>query len=158
MAVHKRDGVDGNAGRPATYVVLYCGDTANDAPAAGDFMCIDTTTTTGVSPDGVGNSIKTSGVGTQDEGLICGISTQALAADGKIQIQVGGYYKDANVAGTVAAGDRLIASSTRGQAVEATTLTGTAAASFDYEVIAVALEADTSNVADVMIQNKGYWT
>ena len=110
--------------------------------------------------NGLGASCANADVTGNNEGLIFGIATQTVAAAEDVVVQIAGKYEDCNVATSVSQGDRLVASSSAGRAVEATTLAA-ASASFAYTVCGVALEDEPggggTNTADVMIINQGYF-
>lgn len=148
----KIDGVDSvTSGLPKKVVTLY----GTAAITAGDSVMIDTASTT----YGLGASVEKSDVSNQEEGLVCGIAIETISAAGFIQIQTAGKYSSANVAASVEAGDPLVASGTAGRLQDIETAVGTAvaAADFNFLPIAVSLEADTSNVAAVMIIDRGWF-
>lgn len=150
MSVHKIDGGPGGENNhfPKKFVTLYASVACN----AADWVMLTTDTT-----NGLGASVAPSTVAGNQEGAIFGIATETVAIGEEVVVQIAGKYENANVANSAAAfGDRLIASSTAGRVVEATTLAA-ASASFDYTVCGIALEAASGNLADVMIKNQGYF-
>ena len=165
MAIHKIDGVDGDANFPKKFVRLSLSVATSTTVTKGDFVSIDVGTTLISSyTNGLGAHCLTSNVTAQNEGLIFGVITETVTNSSStdvleqvVKIQTAGKFENANVAATVAAGDRLIATSTAGRCAEATTLGGSAAADFDFTVAAVALEAASSNQADVLIIDQGYF-
>ena len=66
----------------------------------------------------------------------------ATAAGDEVNVTIAGIHENANVVGSTAAGDRLIISSVVGQAKDITSSDTT-------PIVAVAVEADTANVATV---------
>jgi hypothetical protein len=68
----------------------------------------------------------------------------ATAAGDEVNVTIAGIHESANVVGTTAAGDRLIISSVAGQ-VKVILATDTS------PIVAVAVEADTANVATVFV-------
>ena len=68
----------------------------------------------------------------------------ATAAGDEVNVTIAGIHENANVVGSTAAGDRLIISSVVGQAKVIT-------ASDTSPIVAVAVEADTANVATVVV-------
>lgn len=164
MAVHKIDGVDGVANFPKKFVRLSLSIATSTTVTKGDFVSIDVGTSLIASySNGLGAHCLTSNVTAQNEGLIFGVITETVTNSSSsavleqvVTIQTAGKFENANVASTVAAGDRLIATSTAGRCAEITTLAA-ASASFDFTVAAVALEAASTNQADVLIIDQGYF-
>ena len=68
----------------------------------------------------------------------------AAAAGDEVNVTIAGIHESANVNGSTAAGDRLIISSVAGQAK-------VIASSDTSPIVAVAVEADTANVATVFV-------
>jgi hypothetical protein len=68
----------------------------------------------------------------------------ATAAGDEVNVTIAGIHESANVHSSVAAGDRLIISSVAGQAK-------VISASDTSPIVAVAVEADTGNVATVVV-------
>ena len=68
----------------------------------------------------------------------------ATAAGDEVNVTIAGIHENANVVGSTAAGDRLIISSVVGQAKVITS-------SDTSPIVAVAVEADTANVATVVV-------
>ena len=68
----------------------------------------------------------------------------ATAAGDEVDVTIAGIHESANVVGTTAAGDRLTISSVVGQA-------RTYVAGDNTAILAVAVEADTANVATVFV-------
>jgi len=166
MAIHKIDGVDNVNHFPKKFVTLYTADTSI---TAGDFVMIDPLDTT----NGLGASVRQAESGYNaniQEGLCIGVAVATTTAAGEIKVQVAGKYENANVATSVECGDRLVMTSTVGQAAEATTLAcQTNADALDRNVVAVALEtgntaatgtepfSGTANKADVLIIDHGFF-
>ena len=152
MSVHKIDGGPGGENNhfPKKFVTLYASVACNRS----DWVMLTSDTTNGLVA-----SVAPSNVTGNNEGAIFGIATETVAAGEEVVVQIAGKYENANVANSAAAfGDRLIASSTAGRAVEATTIdTTSVAAALDFTVCGIALEAASGNLADVMIKNQGYF-
>jgi hypothetical protein len=68
----------------------------------------------------------------------------ATAAGDEVNVTIAGIHESANVVGTTAAGDRLIISAVAGQAM-------VVVAADTVPIVAVAVEADTANVATVFV-------
>jgi len=148
MAIHKIDGVDGDANFPKKFVTLY----ASAACTKGYFVAITTDTTNGL---GASVANATAGLVTDAaNALTFGVATETVAAGGIVTVQTAGKYENAYVNGSTAIGSALTgplnSSGTTGQADLA------AEAKFG-PVVAVALEADATNLADVMIIDQGYF-
>tara|TARA_R100001015_G_C4549347_1_gene111554 strand:- start:175 stop:618 length:444 start_codon:yes stop_codon:yes gene_type:complete len=147
MAIHKIDGVDGDNNFPKKLVTLY----ASGACTAGKFVAITTDTT-----NGLGASVADAAVGagsTESNGLTFGVATETVAAGSLVTIQTAGKYENASVASSTAAGDSLtgpLGGATAGMADRLAETTFGA-------VVAVALEAESSNLADVMIVDQGFF-
>jgi len=148
MAVHKVDGVDGVNHFPKKFVTLY----GTAAITAGRFVSIDASDTT----NGLGASVVTAAVGpgsTEAQALTFGVATETTTAAGNIVIQTAGKYENAYVNGSTAAGDALTGPLSGGTAGMADLLAETTFG----PVVAVALEADSTNLADVMIVDQGFF-
>ncbi len=148
MAIHKVDGVDGTNHFPKKFVRLY----ASADCTAGYFVAITTDTTNGLGAS-VGNAIL--GLYSNgSNGLTFGVATETVSAGGYVTVQTAGKYENAYVNGSADVGTPLTgplnSSGTIGQADLA------AEAKFG-PVVAVALEADSTNLADVMIIDQGYF-
>jgi hypothetical protein len=148
MAIHKIEGVDGDANFPKKFVRL----TANGTIAKNQWVAIDTATDYGLGSTVVAADTDTTG----HDSLIFGIATEAGVDGDVIKIQTAGKYDTASVQGDTVYGDALIASSVAGQATQADTLSA-ASASYAFVICGVALEADTANLAAVMIRDQGYF-
>ena len=159
MAIHKVDGVYGVNNFPKKFVTLHC----LGAVTAGDFVCIETNTAvTDSEINGLGASVTAANVTGNNEKFMFGIATETLTAAGSLKIQTAGKYESANVASTVAIGEKLVASSTDGRAQDQAQLHGTPNAAelvttLTYSVAAVALTAASSNKSDVLIIDQGYF-
>ena len=155
MAIHKVDGVDGENNFPKKFVRLRTKVAAGDTLSAGDWVAIDLVDTenglggTAVkAPATAGGAAFTFGVATE---TIDNSSGGALKYE-VITIQTAGKYVNANVATASTAGLALT--------VDNATDAGRADIRVDGDEAppcAVALEDATSNTADVMIINKGYF-
>ena len=168
MAVHKIDGVDGTNHFPKKFVRLSLSIATSTTVTKGDFVSIDVGTTLISSyANGLGAHCITSNVTAQNEGLIFGVinetvtnSSASAVLEQVVEIQTAGKFENANVAASVAAGDKLIATSSAGRCAEATTITSYGSGvALDYTVAAVALEAASGAGAttDVMIKDQGYF-
>ena len=161
MAIHKVDGVDGDANFPKKYVTLWCSDTSG--VTKGDFMSIESdSTATDATKNGLGATVIQANVTGNNEKFVFGIVTETTTAAGYVKIQTAGKFSDANVASTVAIGEKLVASSTDGRAQDQAQLHGTPNAAelvttATYAVAAVALTAASSNKSDVLIIDQGYF-
>ena len=147
MAVHKIDGVDGVNHFPKKLVTLY----ASAACTVGKFVAITTDTT-----NGLGASVSDAAVGpgsTEANGLTFGIATQTVDAGEEVVVQTAGKYENASVASSTAAGDALTGPLSGGTAGMADRLAETTFGA----TVAVALEAESSNLADVMIVDQGFF-
>ena len=159
MAIHKIDGVDGDANFPKKFVTLHC----LGAITKGDFVSIETdTTVTDSEINGLGASVTPANVTGNNEKFVFGIATETLTEAGLLKIQTAGKFSAANVAATVGIGEKLVASSTDGRAQDQAQLhtTPTAAelvTTLTYAVAAVALTAASSNQSDVLIIDQGYF-
>lgn len=86
------------------------------------------------------------GVPTKGSAAVCGIALETVAAGARVKCTVAGYHEGANVAAATTAGDALVGPiGTAGRAEIEVPGTTTGA------VFAIALEADTANVADVWV-------
>lgn len=150
MAVHKIDGGPGgeNDHFPKKFVTLY----GTAAITKGNWVQIHVTDTT----NGLGASVVTAQAGDAAglRGNLCfGIATETTTAAGNIVIQTAGKYATANVDGNVAAGVSLVMDNTSAGRV----ITYAAGTHTKATPCGIALEADTANVAAVMIINQGYF-
>ena len=145
MAIHKIDGVDGDANFPKKFVTLF----VDDAVTAGQWVMIDTGDTT----NGLGASITPAlAGGTSGTALTFGVATETVAAGGVCKVQTAGKFVDASC-NSVSAGDALVVNNaSAGRAVTYASGTHTAA-----PPCGVALESDSANLADVMIIDQGYF-
>ena len=145
MAIHKIDGVDGDANFPKKFVTLF----VDDAVTAGQWVMIDT----GDTENGLGASITPAlAGGTSGTALTFGVATETVAAGGVCKVQTAGKYVDASC-NSVSAGDALVVNNaSAGRAVTYASGTHTAA-----PPCGVALESDSSNLADVLIIDQGYF-
>jgi len=149
MAIHKTDGVDGTNHFPKKLVTLY----ASAACTAGYFVSIDDGDTT----NGLGGSVRNaelSGDSATGWGLTFGVATETVAAGANVVIQTAGKYENAYVNGSTAIGSALIGPLSGGTVGMASIQT---AATLGGPVIAIALEADSTNLADVMIIDQGFF-
>jgi len=151
MAVHKIDGGPGgeNDHFPKKFVTLY----ASAACTAGFFVSIDDGDTT----NGLGASVRNAEVGATSvtgQGLTFGVATQTVAAGADVVVQIAGKYENASVDGATAIGSALIGPLSGGTIGMASIQT---ASTLGGPVIAVALEADTATLADVMVINQGFF-
>jgi len=147
MAIHKIDGVDGDAHFPKKTVTLY----ASGACTKGYFVAITTDTT-----NGLGGSVANAAVGpgsTESNARTFGIATETVAAGANVVVQTAGKYENAYVDGSTAAGDALTGPLSGGTAGMASLLAETTFG----PTVAVALEADSGNLADVMIVDQGFF-
>lgn len=150
MSVYKRGiGDQAISHFPKKFVTLY----ASAATTAGYFVSIDG----GDSTNGLGGSVRNAelgaGGGATANALTFGVATQTVAAGEEVIVQIAGKYENAYVNGSCDEGLALtgpLSSGTIGMADM------DAAASFG-PVVAVGLEADTANLADVMIINQGFF-
>ena len=140
MAIHKIDGYDGTDNFPKKFVTLY----ASEACTAGDWVGIDLSDTT----NGLGGSVRPLDVddGLSGSTLPLGIATETVALATNVKVQTAGKYVDANVASTVAAGDKVFATTTTGRAADQ------AAALADLQIEIVAGTTATTNIAVAGIQ------
>jgi hypothetical protein len=149
MSVRKEDGVDG-VEHLQTTTARFLNESGSDI-SAGDAVMIDISeyTTNGRL------TIEATNVTNQNEGLAFGIAKEDID-DGQVGfVVIGGWIDDANVAATVAIGDRLVASATAGRLQEVTQVD--TSQEDDYTVVAVALEAASSNTAAVLVCNQGWF-
>ena len=147
MAIHKIDGVDGVNHFPKKFVTLY----ASAACTKGYFVSITSDTT-----NGLGASCANAEVGATSTTANCltfGVATETVAAGGIVTVQTAGKYENAYVNGSCAIGLPLTGPLSGGTVGMASMLAETTFGA----VIAVGLEADTGNLADVMIVNQGFF-
>ncbi|MAH48911.1 hypothetical protein CMI37_23995 [Candidatus Pacearchaeota archaeon] len=135
MAIHKVDGVDGVNHFPKKFVTLY----ASEAITAGDWVGIDLSDTT----NGLGGSVRPLDFddGLSGTTLPLGVAIQTVATDLSVMVQTAGKYENSNVAATVAAGDKLYATTVTGRAADQ------AAALADVQIAIVAGDAATTDIA-----------
>ena len=149
MGVYKRGIGDNNVSHaPKKFVTLY----ASAACTEGSFVSIDT----GDSTNGLGYSVRDAEVGpgsTAHNVKTFGVATQTVAAGEDVIVQIAGKYENANVDGSTIAGTPLAGPLSGGTVGQAGILLETTFGN----VVAVALEADTTNLADVMIVNQGFF-
>jgi len=140
MAIHKIDGVDGVNNFPKKFVTLY----ASEAVTKGDFVGVDLSDTT----NGLGASVRPLDVadGLSGSTLVLGVATETVSATTNVQIQTAGKFENANVAATVAAGDKLFATTTSGRAADQ------AAALADIQIVLVDGASADTNIAITGIQ------
>ena len=151
MAVHKIDGGPGgeNDHFPKKFVTLY----ASAACTAGYFVSIDDGDTTNGLGASVRNAELGAGGGVTAQGLPFGVATETVAAGANVVIQTAGKYENAYVNGSTAIGSALIGPLSGGTVGMASMLAETTFGT----VVAVGLEADSTNLADVMIVNQGFF-
>ena len=148
MAVYKRGTADNSVNHfPKKFVTLY----ASAACTAGYFVSIDGGDTT----NGLGASCRNAELGGTNQGnaLTFGVATQTVAAGENVIVQIAGKYENAYVNGSCDENLPMtgpIAGATVGMASMLAETTFGA-------VIAVGLEADSTNLADVMIVNQGFF-
>ena len=148
MSVYKRGiGDQGISHFPKKFVTLY----ASAACTEGYFVSIDG----GDSTNGLGGSVRNAELGASNQGnaLTIGVATHSAAAGEEVVVQVAGKYENAFVNASCDEGLPMtgpIAGETIGQ-------TSMLAETTFGAVIAVGLEADTGNLADVMIVNQGFF-
>ena len=149
MSVYKRGiGDQAISHFPKKFVTLY----ASAATTAGYFVSIDG----GDSTNGLGGSVRNAEVGATSvtaNALTFGVATQTVAAGEEVIVQIAGKYENAYVNGSCDEGLALTGPLSSGTIGRAELI---AAASFG-PVVAVGLEADTANLADVMIINQGFF-
>ena len=137
MAVHKIDGGPGgeNDHFPKKFVSLY----ASEACTAGDWVGIDLSDTT----NGLGGSVRPLDMddGLSGGTLLLGVATATVAAAANVQVQTAGKYENANVAASVAAGDKLFSTTVTGRVADQ------AAAFADLQIAIVAGTTATTNIA-----------
>ena len=146
MAIHKIDGVDAVDGGdvissfPKKFVTLHC----EGAVTAGQWVQIGTDTT-----NGLGASVKKAVKVTTDGcSAVIGIATETLTAAGELKVQTAGKYENASVDADVAAGIGV-------QGPDTTDGMGSKALAAGLQLCGIALEAASSNLADVMIIDQG---
>ncbi len=161
MAIHKIDGVDGDANFPKKFVTLRVRAAAAATITKGDwvmFYLTDTENGLGGCVTGATNTangeVKTVGVITETLDNSAG----AAEAFANIKIQTAGKFENANVDDDVAAGEPLCVSNSSA----GTPAVGRAQVYVTGDAIApicgIALEAgSTAHQADVMIIDQGYF-
>ena len=116
---------------------------AGGAIAKGDWVALDTSQT---GADRALFVVEAAGVAITGNAAAMGVALADAAADERIDVVVAGYVAEANVAGATVAGDALVGPiGTAGEAAIEVPGTTTGA------VCGIALDADTSNVAPVMV-------
>ena len=151
MSIHKIDGGPGGENNyfPKKFVTLYSADASI---TAGDWVMIHTTDTTNGLGASVTQAVASASDGLQSE-LIIGVATQTITAVGNIVIQIAGKYENANVTTGLTVGMSLtVTNANAGRSVQYISSTHT-----DTSPCGVALEEAVSNLADVLIINKGYF-
>ena len=113
MAIHKVDGVDGDANFPKKFVTLR----ASEAITKGDLVALDLSDST----NGLGASIRPADVTTDASAggsnpIALGFATETAAAGVECKVQTAGKFVDANVHANTVAGDCLYASVVAGRA------------------------------------------
>lgn len=118
------------------------------AIAKGDFVALDTDKTHQHRVQ----YVEQAGTNAAGNGLVIGVALDTTtAADQKVRVCVRGYCEGVNVHTSTAAGSGLVVAGTAGRGDVYAAGTHTAATP-----IAVALEADTANVADVFVFGRGF--
>ena len=149
MAVYKRGAADGDINHfPKKFVTLY----ASAACTAGYFVSIDGGDTT----NGLGASVRNAEVGatsTTGNSLTFGVATETVAAGENVVVQIAGKYENAYVNGSCDEHLPLTGPLSGGTVGMASMLAETTFGT----VVAVGLEADSTNLADVMIVNQGFF-
>ena len=142
MAIHKVDGVDGVNHFPKKFVTLY----ASEAITKGNWVGIDLSDTT----NGLGGSVRPLDYddGLSGTTLPLGVATETVAAAANVTIQTAGKYENATVASTVAAGDKLFATTTTGSAADQ------AAALADVQIVLVSGAGADTDIAVTGIQTQ----
>jgi len=153
MAIHKVDGVDGDANFPKKFVRLRTKVAASGTLAAGQWVAIDTTDT----ENGLGATAVIAATVSGGNALVFGVATEAIDnSSGSsnlfkvIKIQTAGKFVDAAVT----------TGSTSGLSLVVDANIGTADIRVDGDEAppcAIALEDATSTTADVMILDKGFF-
>tara|TARA_Y100000114_G_C11533628_1_gene219200 strand:+ start:35 stop:508 length:474 start_codon:yes stop_codon:yes gene_type:complete len=155
MAIHKIDGVDGDANFPKKFVTLRVRAAAGATITKGDWMKIYLTDT----ENGLGGTATVASNTANGEPLVFGVITEtfdnssgAAEAFKNIKIQTAGKFVDANVDVSMTAGQVLCVSNAGTAAV------GKAQVLVASDVVPAcgfSLEADTAGLADVMIIDQG---
>lgn len=116
---------------------------AGGAITAGDFVGFDTSKT---GADRCLYVVQAAGVATVGSKNVVGVAVEAAASGAPVKVCIAGYVEGANVDGATVAGSALIGPiGTNGRAAIETPGTTTG------HVVGVALEADTSNAADIFL-------
>ena len=150
MAVYKRGkGDQGVSHFPKKFVTLY----ASAACTAGYFVSIDDGDTTNGLGASVRNAELGAGGGVTAQGLTFGVATETVAAGAQVTVQIAGKYENAYVNGSCDEHLPLTGPLSGGTVGMASMLAETTFGT----VVAVGLEADTANLADVMIINQGFF-
>jgi len=149
MAIYKRGQADNGVYHfPKKMVTLY----GTAAITAGDWVQIETDTgVTDYDKNDVGASVTQADAVANGNMAVIGVATETTTAAGYLVVQIAGRYDNANVADAVNAGDGLIVDATSGGQAVATTATDVGNA------CGLCLVAPSSNQADVMIINQGWF-
>jgi len=155
MAIHKIDGVDGDANFPKKFVRLRTKVAASGTLAAGQWVAIDTSDT----ENGLGATAVIAAAVTGGNALVFGVATEAIDnSTGSsslfkvIKIQTAGKFVDAVVTTGSTSGLALV--------VDGAANPGQADIRVDGDEAppcAIALEDATSTTCDVMILDKGFF-
>ena len=114
---------------------------ASHAIAANDLVALDFSKTA----DGDKVLYIRKALNTEISQVPIGFALNAATAEGdEVNVTIAGIHESANVVNTVAAGDRLCISGVAGQAM-------TIVATDTVPIVAVAVEADTANIATVVV-------
>ena len=166
MAIHKVDGVDGDANFPKKFVRLNITLSASASITKGQAVALDLDDTT----NGLGGSVKLAPVGaaSNQAGAMCfGIANETITNPSSsvsnsfvLQVQTAGKFEDAFVVDGIAAGETLVGplnGATAGSLSEVTSST------FGGPIFGYALETEgtgtgesgTALRADIMIIDQG---
>ena len=114
---------------------------AGGAIAANDLVAFDFSKTA----DGeIALTVVKADSGSADSIAVVGFALEGAAIGDELNVTIAGIHVSANVAGAVAKGDRLSISAVAGQA-------DTYVAADSVPIIGYAVEADTANIASVMV-------
>jgi hypothetical protein len=139
MAIHKVDGVDGDANFPKKFVTLHC----SEAVTKGEWVSIDTGDTT----NGLGGSVEKALATSLGCVGVVGVATETITAAGPLKIQTAGKFENAYVTTSIAANIALVVDTTAGRA-------DIAEAADKVSPCGMTLEVAASNLADVMIYDR----